>query len=160
VGDELGCEDAELEAPAPGAPALPLPALAWLEVAGAGVLPLACGWAAPAESSKSLPESVPLPSANRANVRPNAAAREVLANELAGPGPIRAPTAIPVASINTARTAPTRREGNWGIWGGGGVVIGWSEGSRLVVESWLVALVEGVESAFQTYLTFSTVSTK
>lgn len=112
VEDECPAPEDELPGP-PLAPLLPpAPAEALLGEAGAGCDACAGGWAAPAESSRLLPEPVPPPSASSASTRPTAAAREVLASEAAGPGPINAPSAIPAASISAARTAPIRREGS------------------------------------------------
>ena len=94
--------------------------MASLVVDGVGWGVLAGGLAAPEESARLPPELVPEPSASSASTRPSVAARELLASESAGPGPISAPSAIPTASIAVARIAPTRREGSLGAWGGGG----------------------------------------
>ena len=133
VGDAL-LEEGEVEAwdgveevlAAPLLPA-PLPMLASLLLGGVGWGALAGGLTAPEESARSPPELVPEPSASSASTRPIAAARELLASESAGPGPISAPSAIPTASIAVARIAPTLREGSLGACGGGGLVIlgGW-----------------------------------
>ncbi len=114
--------------------ASPLPVVASLVVDGVGWGVLAGGLAAPEESARLPPELVPEPSASSASTRPSVAARELLASESAGPGPISAPSAIPTASIAVARIAPTLREGSLGAWGGRGAVIvgcggvvGWTE---------------------------------
>jgi hypothetical protein len=91
--------------------AFPLPAAVSLVVGGVGWGVLAGGLAAPEESARLPPELVPEPSAISASTRPIAAARELLASEAAGPGPISAPSAIPTASIAVARSALVRREG-------------------------------------------------